>query len=99
MTYYKLEKLFPVLIISCFHLIALGQGCPNANFSANNFSNWQGFTGTYTNPGQTPGIVNGRHTIMNAPAIDPFSCGGLNVIPPVWGIVEQEHKENDCVIR
>ncbi len=82
MTCYNLEKLFSVLIITCFHLIVFGQGCPNANFSANNFSNWQGFTGTYTNPGQTPGIVNGRHTIMNAPSIDPFSCGGLNVLPP-----------------
>lgn len=56
--------------------------CPNADFGQGNFSYWQGTTGTYTNPDQALGIVNGRHTIMNAPAIDPFTCGGLNVLPP-----------------
>lgn len=56
--------------------------CPNADFGQGNFSNWQGYTGNYSNPSQTPGIVNGRHTIMTAPAIDPYTCNGLNVIPP-----------------
>jgi gliding motility-associated-like protein len=56
--------------------------CPNADFSQGNFSNWQGYTGTYADPSQTPGIVNGRHTVMTTPAIDPFTCGGLNVLPP-----------------
>lgn len=56
--------------------------CPNADFSQGNFSFWQGTTGTYTNPNQALGIVAGRHTIMNAPGIDPFTCGGLSVLPP-----------------
>jgi gliding motility-associated-like protein len=56
--------------------------CPNADFSQGNFSFWQGTTGTYANPNQALGIVPGRHTIMNAPGIDPFTCGGLSVIPP-----------------
>jgi len=63
--------------------IVLSQStCPNADFSQSNFAYWQGSTGTYANPGAALGIVAGRHTIMSAPAIDPFTCGGLNVIPP-----------------
>jgi gliding motility-associated-like protein len=65
------------------HSLVLSQStCPNADFNQGSFASWQGLTGTYTDPAQALGIVNGRHTIMNAPAIDPFTCGGLNVLPP-----------------
>ena len=57
-------------------------GCPNANFSMGNFSNWVGYTGSYSNPAASVGIVGGRHTIISAPGVDPFSCGGLQMIPP-----------------
>lgn len=57
-------------------------GCPNANFSMGNFSNWVGYTGSYSNPASSVGIVGGRHTIISAPGTDPFSCGGLQMIPP-----------------
>jgi gliding motility-associated-like protein len=57
-------------------------GCPNANFSSSNFSNWQGYTGNYGNPASAVGIVNGRHTIITTPGIDPNTCGGLQMIPP-----------------
>jgi gliding motility-associated-like protein len=57
-------------------------GCPNADFSQNNFSNWTGFTGDYWNPAQATGIVNGRHTIMTGTGTDPNSCGGLPLVPP-----------------
>ena len=57
-------------------------GCPNANFSMGNFSNWVGYTGSYSNPASSAGIVGGRHTIISAPGVDPFSCGGLQMIPP-----------------
>jgi gliding motility-associated-like protein len=83
----KMRKLF-FLIVGVFitqlfvNDLRAQSACPNADFSQGNFSNWQGFTGNYTNPAQTPGITPGRHTIMNASAIDPFSCGGLNVLPP-----------------
>ncbi|MFM7386900.1 MAG: hypothetical protein ACKO5L_01940, partial [Bacteroidota bacterium] len=57
-------------------------GCPNANFSMGNFTNWQGYTGNYTNPAAAVGIVNGRHTIITTQGIDPNTCGGLPMIPP-----------------
>jgi gliding motility-associated-like protein len=73
----------------CYTLIlfsnVIGQnnaGCPNANLSMGNFNNWQGFTGNYSNPASAMGIVNGRHTIMTGPGTDPFSCGGLPLVPP-----------------
>lgn len=81
MTYFT-NKTFFVVVLLLLQAVAWGQGCPNANFSANNFSNWQGFTGTYTNPGQTPGIVAGRHSVITTPSIDPNTCGGLSTIPP-----------------
>ncbi len=51
-------------------------GCPNANFSNSNFSNWQGYTGNYANPASAVGIVNGRHTIITTPGIDPNTWDG-----------------------
>jgi gliding motility-associated-like protein len=71
-----------LFLVFGFNSIHAQNTCPNSDFSQGNFNNWQGFTGNYTNPAQTPGIVPGRHTIMNASAIDPFTCGGLNVLPP-----------------
>lgn len=46
-----------------------------------NFTNWVGYTGNYQNPASAIGIVNGRHTIISAQGTDPFSCGGLQMIP------------------
>ncbi len=69
------------LVIGASHVLR-GQGCPNANFSTANFSSWIGSTGDYFNPGATPGIVAGRHTIINANGIDPNTCGGLTLLPP-----------------
>ena len=74
-----------ILLFSFLNLSVFCQnnaGCPNANFSMGNFTNWQGFTGTYQNPAATPGIVAGRHTIITTPGTDPFTCGGLPMIPP-----------------
>lgn len=63
--------------------IVLSQStCPNADFSQGNFSSWQGYTGNYNNPAQNLGIVAGRHTIMAGAGTDPFTCGGLPVVPP-----------------
>ncbi|MEY5132890.1 MAG: hypothetical protein RLZZ198_894 [Bacteroidota bacterium] len=78
-------RLFFSLFILLTSFLGVSQnnaGCPNANFSSNNFTNWQGWTGTYGNPAATFGIVNGRHTIINTPGIDPNTCGGLQMIPP-----------------
>jgi len=61
----------------------LGQNtCPNADFSLNNFSNWVGYTGTYSSCCPTQGIVAGRQTIMNAPGTDPRTGNNLSVLPP-----------------
>jgi PKD repeat protein len=82
MAYYY-TRLLAAATLFLFTPVAMGQsGCPNTDFSQGNFTNWNAYTGTYTNPGQTLGIVNGRHTIISTQAVDPFSCGGLNMIPP-----------------
>jgi gliding motility-associated-like protein len=83
MSYYYYRLLLAVSSIFIGGTSLFAQiGCPNADFSQGNFGFWSGFTGTYSNPGQTPGIVAGQHTIINAPGIDPNTCGGLNVLPP-----------------
>jgi gliding motility-associated-like protein len=71
------------LLLLCPRFFAQNNaGCPNANLSMGNFNNWQGFTGNYSNPAAAVGIVNGRHTIMTGAGTDPFSCGGLPIVPP-----------------
>lgn len=77
----RILVLIIISILSPSFLLAQNT-CPNSDFSQGNFNNWNGFTGSYTNPAQTPGIVPGRHTIMNASALDPNTCNGLNVLPP-----------------
>src|SRR5829696_3621939 len=60
--------------------------CPNADFEMGDFTNWQGFTGSCCPINvPTPGIVPGRHTIINAPALDPFTCNNLQVLPAFAG--------------
>jgi len=56
--------------------------CPNADFSMGDFTNWVGYTGTFTSCCPTQGIVNGRHTIINAPGTDPRTNNQLQVLPP-----------------
>ena len=74
---------FVILVFAHFNAIAQNNtGCPNANLSMGNFTNWQGFTGNYSNPAASMGIVAGRHTIMTGAGTDPFSCGGLPIVPP-----------------
>lgn len=77
----KLPTIFNILL---FTYQLWGQGCPNANFSQNDFSGWTGFTGYYSNPFQTQGIVPGRHTIINPPGSDPY-CNGAITFPPPGG--------------
>jgi len=80
---------FTALLCSFFYLLitpklsaqSVQQGCPNANLSMNDFTGWTGYTGTFSNPGATLGIVNGRHTIISTQGFDPNTCGGLPMIP------------------
>ncbi len=74
---------------------AQSPGCPNADFSSGNFTNWVGYTSIY--PFDTPlsnitgsglnyyytqGIVPGRHTIITTSTPDPFTCGNVMTLPP-----------------
>ncbi|MBK5284965.1 MAG: PKD domain-containing protein, partial [Bacteroidia bacterium] len=64
--------------------------CPNTDFEMGNFTNWLGFTGTFPQLPNvpTPGIVNGRHTIIAspaAPATDPNTCNNLQITPAFVG--------------
>ncbi len=54
--------------------------CSNVDFEQGNLNNWNGYTGN--NPGccPTPGLVNGRHTILTGNGLDP--CGGFPVVFP-----------------
>lgn len=56
--------------------------CPNVDLSQGNFTNWDGYTGSYYSPGTTFGIVNGRHTIISQQGTDPNTCNQLSLIPP-----------------
>lgn len=81
--YYHVQRLCAIAAVVLLHYTVSAQaGCPNADFSQANFTNWQGYYGNYNNPGQTTGFVAGRHTVITTQAVDPFSCGGLNMIPP-----------------
>ena len=55
--------------------------CPNVDLSQGNFTNWDGYTGSYYSPGTTFGIVNGRHTVITQQGTDPNTCNQLPLIP------------------
>jgi len=81
--------------LSVISIDLLGQNtCPNADFSQSNFSNWVGYTGTFTNCCPTQGIVNGRHTIMTG-GTDAHTGNLLNVLPP--GATRSARLGNDNV--
>jgi gliding motility-associated-like protein len=71
--------------------------CPNANFSMGGFNNWTATTGDMISasddnttpvteavwdPFQVNGVMTGRHTIISTPGTDPYTCGGLPLLPP-----------------
>jgi gliding motility-associated-like protein len=62
-------------------LFAQQNSCPNVDLSQGNFTNWDGYTGSYYAPGTTFGIVNGRHSIITQQGTDPNTCNQLPLIP------------------
>ncbi len=57
--------------------------CTNADFELADFSNWIGSTGSCCPVNTTtPGIVQGRHTIMTGSGFDPNSLGLIPFLPP-----------------
>lgn len=71
------------ILISVVQLTYSQSSCPNSDFSMNNFTNWQGRTGTCC-PINTPtlGIVATRHTIMTGAGTDPNTGNQLPVVCP-----------------
>lgn len=62
---------------------AFSQGCVNADFSNNDFTNWVGGTGSCCGINiNNNGIVNGRHTIMTGAGTDPNACDDITVVAP-----------------
>lgn len=66
--------------------------CENANFEKSSLLNWTGNNGTYANPGQNAGFIDGainqissRHTIMNAGLDDPIVGQLLKTTGPLGG--------------
>lgn len=73
-----------IAMLGSFNLVGFAQqGCDNADFSAGNFTNWVGRTGSCCGI-STPntGIVNGRHTIMTGAGTDPVACDDIAVVAP-----------------
>ncbi len=95
----KTHSIFCLLIVFFVCIASAGfaqsPGCPNADFSLQNFTNWVGNTSIY--PYNTPGsnvssggipyyyntgIVPGRHTIITTSTPDPYTCGNVMTLPP-----------------
>lgn len=80
-----------LLVLLCLHNnVAQAQvNCQNIDFEYGDFTYWQGYTGFNTitgDPISAPGLVPGRHTIMNDPlATDPYSYGEIPVVSPHGG--------------
>lgn len=63
-----------------------GQSCHNADFETGTLNSWDAFTGTCCGGGiTTPGIVNGRHTVVGNSGFDPLSLDTISYIAPSGG--------------
>ncbi len=78
-----------ILILSaCSGGMIYGQSyCPNSNFSAGNFTNWEGFYGDFFNPSLYTGFIttgsNPRHVIIKSPGtLDHHACDSLRTVAP-----------------
>lgn len=60
--------------------------CENTDFEYGNFTNWTGYTGFCCGGGiTTPGIVNGRHTIITQSTMDPLTNNMISTMPVIGG--------------
>jgi gliding motility-associated-like protein len=76
------QKIFLILFFCLQTLNLFSQSqCPNSDFSNGNFDNWNGTSGTYSNPSLSPGINLGTQSIITTSTQDPYTCGGLSTIP------------------
>lgn len=70
-----------ICMMCCFPLYpyTVVDGCPD--FLNPNASYVQGFTGTFDNPFEVEGIVDGRHTLMTTKEGDVYTGGQLSTLP------------------
>lgn len=83
---FRTTTLLLILLLCWGPMVAQTGSCPNLNFESGNFSGWSGTRGTccpIVCP--TPGITNGRHTIMSGNGTDPNTNGVVTVVAPGGG--------------
>jgi gliding motility-associated-like protein len=83
----KLQREFLLFILllvgTSQHSYAQLSSCVNADFELGNFGNWSATTGMCCPINSTtPGIINGRHTIMTGTGTDPNTNGAISVVAP-----------------
>jgi gliding motility-associated-like protein len=72
--------------------------CENTDFGYGNFTNWNGYTGMCCGaPINTPGIVQGRHTIITESTWDPYTNDSVPTMPPVGSGAYSVRLGNDQV--
>jgi len=86
----KFFMLKTILLVSIliFKSILMLQGqtaCDNIDFEIGNFNNWQGLTGFAGGGINSPGIINGRHTVMSTLDFDYYSNGQITRLNPFGG--------------
>ena len=77
-----LNKHFLIVLLLSVNLGFSQSECLNSDFSAGNFSGWEGYTGLYNAPNLQKGIVETRHKIITTSSYDPRTCYQLTTIPP-----------------
>lgn len=66
--------------------VANSQSCFNSDFETGTLDTWDAFTGTCCGGGiNSPGIVNGRHTVVDGKGNDPLSLDTISYIAPSGG--------------
>ncbi|MCJ8292423.1 MAG: gliding motility-associated C-terminal domain-containing protein [Crocinitomicaceae bacterium] len=93
-----MSKLFLFVLLTYFAHNCFAQGCENTDFEYGNFTNWTGYIGTCCGGAiSTPGIVNGRHTIITNSTLDPNTNNMISTMPPVGGGAYSVRLGNDNV--
>lgn len=93
--------IFSLKFVAVKNATAQTVGCPNADFSNGNFSNWTPLTGTYTNASGGTMTLNpvgapvaNRHTVINTPGTDANTGNALQIIPPGYTSVARISNSN-----
>jgi gliding motility-associated-like protein len=72
--------------------------CENTDFEYGNFTNWSAYTGTCCGGNvTTPGVVDGRHTIITESSWDPHTDNNVSTMPPVGSGAYSVRLGNDNV--